>query len=147
MLRRGWSVLAVDAQAAAIQTLLARPELAELGARPDTRVSRFEDARWPETDLVNSSFALPLCPRAGFLEMWQRIHDGLRPGGRFCGQLYGDRDEWAGDPTNSHFTRAEADDLLRGYEVEMFREEETDSKTLRGKPKHWHIFHIVARKP
>ncbi|MFP6749819.1 MAG: methyltransferase domain-containing protein, partial [Alphaproteobacteria bacterium] len=147
MLRRGWSVLAIDAQASAIETLLARPELARLGAQPQTQVSRFEAARWPETDLVNSSFALPLCPKADFLEIWQRIHDGLRPHGRFCGQLYGDRDEWAGDPTNSHFTRAEVDHLLAGYEVEMFHEEETDSRTLRGKAKHWHIFHIVARKP
>jgi hypothetical protein len=28
----------------------------------------------------------------------------------------------------------------------MFEEEEADSTTPRGKPKHWHIFHIVARK-
>ena len=31
--------------------------------------------------------------------------------------------------------------------VEHFREEEDDSVTPRGTPKHWHIYHIVARKP
>ncbi|MBT6427651.1 MAG: class I SAM-dependent methyltransferase, partial [Rhodospirillaceae bacterium] len=147
MLRRGWSVLAVDAQASAIETLQARPELAEFGTKPETKVSRFEEARWPEMDLVNSSFALPLCPKTDFLAMWQRIHDSLRSGGRFSGHLYGERDQWAGDPTNSHFTQSEVEDLLLGYEVEMLREEETDSVTPRGTSKHWHIFHIIARKP
>jgi hypothetical protein len=31
--------------------------------------------------------------------------------------------------------------------VEFLREEEDDTVTPRGKAKHWHIFHIVARKP
>ena len=147
MLRRGWSVLAIDAQESAIEALLARPELAEFGVRPDTQVARFEDARWPTVDLVNSSFALPLCPKTAFMAMWQRIYDSLRVGGRFSGQLYGDRDQWFGDASNSHFTLREIHDLLRPYEVELFREEETDSVTPRGTAKHWHIYHIIARKP
>ncbi len=36
--------------------------------------------------------------------------------------------------------------LLDGFELELFEEEEADSVTPRGNPKHWHIFHIVARK-
>jgi hypothetical protein len=43
-------------------------------------------------------------------------------------------------------SREEALALLDGFEVEMFEEEEADSTTPRGTPKHWHIFHIVARK-
>ncbi|MBL6951380.1 MAG: class I SAM-dependent methyltransferase [Alphaproteobacteria bacterium] len=147
MLRRDWSVLAIDGQASAIETLLARPELIEFGVEPETQVARFEQARWPAADLVNSSFALPLCPKADFLAMWRHIYDSLRPGGRFSGQLYGDRDQWFGDTSNSHFTLREVQDLLRAYEVELFREEETDSVTPRGTAKHWHIYHIVARKP
>jgi trans-aconitate methyltransferase len=87
LLRRGWSVLAIDAQDSAIETLLARPELNQFGCRPRTEVSRFEAARWEMADLVNSSFALPLCPKADFLAMWKRIFDSLRPGGRFAGQV------------------------------------------------------------
>ena len=147
LLRRGWSVLAIDAQDSAIETLLARPELNQFGCRPRTEVSRFEAARWETADLVNSSFALPLCPKADFLAMWQRIFDSLRPGGRFAGQVYGVRDQWFGDPTNTHFTQSEIDDLLLPYEVELCRVEETDSVTPRGTAKHWHIYHIVARKP
>lgn len=147
MMRRGWSVLAIDAQNSAIETLLDRPELAEFGVLPETQAARFEQARWSAADLVNSSFALPLCPKADFMAMWQRIFDSLRPGGRFSGQLYGDRDQWFGDPSNTHFTLSEVQDLLQPYEVELFREEETDSVTPRGTAKHWHIYHVVARKP
>jgi tellurite methyltransferase len=45
------------------------------------------------------------------------------------------------------FTRAEAEALLAPLAVELFREEEEGGVTPRGSAKHWHIFHIVARKP
>jgi len=145
LLRRGWSVLAIDAEPAAIERLRRRPDLPP-DARLEARSERFEDAVWPAADLVNSSFALPLCPRDRFPGLWSRIVASLKPGGRFAGQLYGDRDGWAGRPGMTHVTREEAERLLADLEVELFEEEETDSVTPRGKPKHWHIFHIVARR-
>jgi SAM-dependent methyltransferase len=146
LLRRGWSVLAIDAEPDAVAGLQARPDLPP-GAKLKTQVARFEDAEWPETDLVNASFALPLCPPDAFPRLWRRIVASLRPGGRFAGQLYGDRDSWVGRPGMSFFTRAEAEALLAPLTIEMFREEESDGVTPRGAAKHWHIFHIVARKP
>lgn len=47
----------------------------------------------------------------------------------------------------THHTRAEAEKLLAPLVVERFYEEERDGTTVSGAPKHWHIFHIVARKP
>jgi hypothetical protein len=44
-------------------------------------------------------------------------------------------------------TRDEAMAMLAGLELEMFEEEEADGITPRGNAKHWHIFHIVARRP
>jgi hypothetical protein len=44
-------------------------------------------------------------------------------------------------------TRERAEELLRGLEVVELREEDADSHTADGSPKHWHIFHILARKP
>ena len=146
LLRRGWRVLAIDAEPDAIAGLRARPDLPP-DAWLETRVARFEDATWPETDLVNSSFALPLCPPEAFPGLWQRIVASLRPGGRFAGQLYGDRDSWAGRPGMTFFTRGQAEALLAPLAVELFGEEEDDGVTPRGSAKHWHIFHIVARKP
>jgi hypothetical protein len=36
---------------------------------------------------------------------------------------------------------------MEPLEVELFEEEESDSITPCGEPKHWHIFHVVARRP
>lgn len=145
LLRRGWSVMAVDAEQSAIDALKARKDLPEAAAL-STIVERFESARWGKTHLVNSSFALPLCPPDTFPGLWQRIKDSLHPGGRVSCQLYGDRDGWAGDPTITFLTRSDLDALLADLTIEHFREEEDDSTTPRGTPKHWHIFHVVARK-
>jgi len=145
LLRRGWQVVAIDAEADAIARLQARPDL-PAAARLVTEVARFEAARWASCDLVNASFALPLCPPAAFPALWHRIVGSLLPGGRFAGQLYGERDGWAGNPGITHMTRAAAERLLAGLAVELFEEDETDAVTPRGKPKHWHIFHIVARR-
>jgi SAM-dependent methyltransferase len=145
LLRRGWSVLAIDEEPEAIAASRARLDPSP-DSRLETRLARFEETDWPAADLVNSSFALPLCPPSRFPVLWHRIRDSLRPGGRFSGQLFGDRDGWMGDPGMTHMTRREAYSLLAGLEVEMFREEEEDAVTPRGRPKHWHVFHIVARK-
>ena len=44
-------------------------------------------------------------------------------------------------------TRANVDELLSVLDIEFLEVEEDDSMTPRGTPKHWHIFHIVAKKP
>ena len=97
LLLRGWSVLAIDAEGAAIERLQSRADLPK-EARFSCLCQRFEEATWPVADLVNASFSLPLCPPDRFPELWHRVVASLRRGGRFSGQLYGDRDEWAGRP-------------------------------------------------
>jgi len=145
MLRRGWRVLAIDAEPDAIEALEARPDLPP-GVDLTGMVARFEDATWPACDLVNSSFALPLCAPSEFKRVWRRIESSLRPGGRFSGQLYGNRDSWAGRDGMTFHTRADVERLLADFEIERLEEEEDDSTTPRGEAKHWHVFHIVARR-
>ena len=72
--------------------------------------------------------------------------EALPAGGRFSGHWYGPRDSWAGRSGMTFVSRDEALALLDGFELEMFEEEEADGTTPRGNAKHWHIFHIVARK-
>ncbi|MGO8918054.1 MAG: methyltransferase domain-containing protein [Stellaceae bacterium] len=145
LLRRGWPVIAVDAEPAAIERLTRRPDLPP-GAALETRCQRFEDADWPAVDLVNASFSLPLCPPARFPAVWARIARSLKPGGRFSGQLFGERDGWRGESDITFHSRAAIDHLLAGFAVELLEEEESAGVTPYGKPKHWHLFHIVARK-
>ena len=145
MLRRGWRVVAVDAEPEALKRLQARPLPAGSDLTPI--VGRFEDVPMPlGVKLVNSSFAMPLCEPDDFRRLWQRIREALPAGGRFSGQWYGPRDSWVGRPGMTFLGRDEALALLDDFDLEMFEEEEDDGVTPRGNAKHWHIFHIVARK-
>jgi tellurite methyltransferase len=145
ILRRGWRVVAVDAEPEALRQLAARnlPN----GERITPIAARFENVPLPiGVRLVNSSFALPLCAPEQFHALWTRIREALPVGGRFSGQWYGTGDSWMGRPGMTFLERDAALGLLEGFDLEMFEEEEADGITPRGKAKHWHIFHIVARK-
>lgn len=145
LLRRGWQVLGIDAQEEAIARLLSRRDLNS--ERLETRVSRFEDLTLPESvDLINASFSLPFCPPEYFPNLWQKIVNSLRSGGRFSGQLFGDRDTWAVYTSMNHHTLDQVKGLLQPFELEIFEEEDHPGKTALGEQKHWHIFQIVARK-
>lgn len=144
LLERGWQVLAVDAEAEALSTLRERtPTL--LQKRLETRQARFETLEIPPCDLVNSSFALPFCEPARFPLLWTRITAAVRPGGLFCGQLFGERDSWASKGVTV-VDVARLQQLLRGWDVLLQREEEEDGHTAVGRPKHWHIHHLVLRR-
>ena len=150
LLRRGWTVLAIDSEAAALDRLKARPDLPR-DAKLSVLCGKFEEAAWPPPDwppldLVNASFALPICPPTLFPALWQKIVAALAPDGRFAGQLYGKQDSWAGKRDMTFHDRAELSELLQDFAVERLDEEESDTVTPRGEAKHWHIFHIVARK-
>lgn len=144
LLRRGWSVLAIDSEPSAIAGLTARTDLP--AGRLETRVARFEDASWPAADLVNASFALFLTDADAFEPLWRKIVGSLKPGGRFAGQLLGDRDSWAMRRRVVVHDSASLDRLLAGVTVEMHEIEETDGMTPRGEAKHWHIHHLVFRR-
>jgi SAM-dependent methyltransferase len=145
LLRRGWRVLAIDTEPEALARLKARPNL-PAGAVLETRNARFEETDWPQANLVNASFALPLVAPESFPTLWQKVARSLKPGGRFSGQLLGERDGWRGEKAITFLSRDAALRLIEGFEVELFEEEESDGTTPYGKQKHWHLFHVVARK-
>jgi tellurite methyltransferase len=144
LLRRGWRVFAIDAEPEAIRRLERR---AESMPALETLVAPFDEAEWPEADLVNAGFSLPFCPPSRFAGVWTRIVASIRPGGRFSGQLFGDRDQWVGERNLTFHSRAQALALLSGLELERFDEEDEDGKMATGEPKHWHVFHVIARRP
>ncbi|MFQ3627857.1 MAG: class I SAM-dependent methyltransferase [Cyanobacteriota bacterium] len=157
LVRRGWRVLAIDGEPEAIARLQARPEIQAASALAlrsniaqallETRVQRFEELTLPaNVDLINASFCLPFCPPTQFPALWNRLTHALRPGGRMCGQLFGDRDSWAAYDHMTHHTRAQAEALLQPFTIEMLEEEAHPGKTAMGEDKFWHIFHWVIRK-
>jgi SAM-dependent methyltransferase len=145
ILRRGWKIVAIDAEAEALRQLANRNLSDADRITPIT--ARLEEIPLPVgVQLVNSSFAMPLCEPEKFHALWERIVEGLPSGGRFSGQWYGVRDSWNERPGITFLEREAAQGMLGAFDIEMFDEEEADSVTPRGNPKHWHIFHIVARK-
>jgi tellurite methyltransferase len=144
-LRQGWRVVATDNHPDAFPLLWSRvPEA--LKARLTTVEVDFAEMQVPDCDLVNASFALPFCCPEDFPELWSRIVAAIRRGGRFAGQFFGDRDTWASLPGRTHQTRDEVLKLLEGFEIEMINEEEKDDPPDLRSPKHWHMFHVVAKK-
>lgn len=146
LLRRGWRVTAIDNNAEGLDRLRRRNDLVNVD-RLATRLEDFESLQLPPADLVNASFSIPFCPPEHFERLWAQVVGTLPPGGRFAGQLFGDKDDWAGMPDRTLHTPAQVSDLLREFEIEHWQEENRDSVVdPTAHPKRWHVFHLVARK-
>lgn len=72
----------------------------------------FAETQGPDCDMVKASFALPFCDPVDFPGLWSRIVTAIRPGGRFAGQFFGDRDSWASFPGRTHHS---PDEVARKY--------------------------------
>jgi len=148
LLERGWRVLAIDAEAEAIarlnDSLASQPELRD---RLSVQVCPFAEIDWPPSArLVNASFSLPFCPPDGFADLWRSIAGVLADGGWFCGQFFGDRDEWARHPNITSQRREDVLALLADFAIAELNEEEYDGTTATNTAKHWHIFHAIAHR-
>lgn len=112
-------------------------------------VAQYDQFDFPEHtyDLVTAMFALPFNPPDTFNMVFARIVRSLRPGGIFCGQFFGVNDEWNVPNGRMTFHTKEAiHSLLIDMKVIKIKEEEKDGQTANGTPKHWHVFHVIARK-
>jgi SAM-dependent methyltransferase len=155
-----WSLMATDGSAHGLDILLesltpaehrrlyvAQSLLEELPRRyPTAILHSVKELRAAQVDLVNASFVLPFCPPRHLPALWRWIVARIRPGGRFAGQFFGDRDTWAHVRKTTGIPRTRLDRMFKDFVFEELREEEKDDVTTMGEPKHWHVYHIVARK-
>lgn len=149
MLRHGLRVTAVDQSDEAIARTRRQAQELGLDARLTTVVEPFERIELTPADLINAAYSLPFCALDAFESLWARIIDSLRPGGIFAGQLFGVNDQWATEPghhANIFLSRAQVDELTAGLERLHFNEFEGDGTTATGKPRYWHLYHMVLRK-
>ena len=145
LLGQGFQVTAVDAEPRSVALLAALHD-----AHLRTVRSSFEgfDFTVATYDLISAQFSLPFTPKDRFAGMFARLKAALAPGGIFAGQLFGMHDQWnTPDNTMTFHTHAEAESLLSDLETIELTEEDADGHTADGSPKHWHVFHILARKP
>ena len=146
LLKRGWRVVAIEPCQDGIDRLLARIDR-DQAERLEVRVATIEQADLPRAQLVNASYCIPFFDPDRFDEVWARMVSAIAPGGRFAGQFFGDRDDWALIRGRNHHTRVQVDCLLSDLEVEHLEEVEKDEQDVFGNPKHSHAFHVVARRP
>jgi tellurite methyltransferase len=145
ILRRGWKVLAMDKETDAIARLVQRTDLNPTHLQ--TQVACLDSFGFPEqVDLVNASFCLQFCPVEQFPTFWKKVVNALVSGGRFSGQLIGNRDSWNQYSNMSCYSLEQVKDFFKDFEFDLFEEEEHPGKTALEEEKHWHIFQIVARK-
>jgi SAM-dependent methyltransferase len=144
LLARGWRVTAVDAEPAAI-AIVSDIKSDKLRVVQ----SRFEDFEFGEEvyDLVSAQFSLPFTPRAELAGVVTRMKESIKPGGYFAGQFFGTHDEWNKPGSEVNFlTRDRVDELLAGMSLVEVIEDDKEGGTATGANKHWHVFHVIARK-
>lgn len=143
---KGWTVTAIDGHEMALEIVQSRLSEKERG-RVETRQSMLEDALIEPGmyDLVVASYSLFFVEdKARLAELWNRIQVGLKPGGIFLFELLGLRDDWA-DRLLTH-SADELSGLLKDWEVIHLEEAEQDGHTSQGMTKHWHVYHVIAKK-
>jgi SAM-dependent methyltransferase len=147
LLKNGWRVLAMDAEEQAIRILLNRAADAKLTGL-ETMVATFAEMVLPDNiDLINANYSLPFCHPQDFSQCWGNIVDHLALGGRFSGNFFGERDAWADNPEYTFLTEAQVRALFKDrFEIEYFQIDEGNLPTAAGTMKHWHVFHVIAKK-
>ena len=94
LLRRGWTVVAVDGSSAGIARLRQSVSPADL-PRLTTLVAPFTEMSLPPADLVYAGLSLPFCDPRDFDAVWDTVASAVRPGGHFVGHFFGPHDTWA----------------------------------------------------
>lgn len=145
LINSGWKVCAVDATADGFENIrssIPQEKLINLELRQEF----FEHLTIPKTDLVCSSFSIPFCRPESFDMFWSKIIASIKSGGRFAGNLFGDKDEWSDTKDMTFKTKEQVFDLFRGFQIEYFNEIYADGPTAVNTTKRWHIFEVVAKK-
>ena len=90
LLRRGWRVLAIDAEREAVERLRARNDLDSWRRCSPSRPGLARSRRRNGGGRIWSARAsrVPFCPPDQLPALWERIPSSLRRGGRFSGQLF-----------------------------------------------------------
>ncbi len=145
LLRRGWTVHAVDTNRVGLE-LLRDGVPGDAQARLYTHRQPLQDFDFPRCDLVWSSWALPYCPVERWPAFWQALRASLQPGGRVAGDLFGPSHAWAGEPGLFIISQADLRLALHGLDLEAF-DIEDGFRPSAGQMTRWHAFGVSARQP
>ena len=128
------------------------PQFRELdtpeGARLTYVESSFEQYQFEPNyfDLLSSQYALPFTGQTEFPRIWRDALASLKKNGIFCGQLFGERDEWSHTGSILIHSKEEILTLAGNSQILFLEEVERDSPTAGGTLKHWHYFDLILKK-
>lgn len=145
LITRGWTVCAIDSTPDGFENIMSKLP-AELAGNAVCVESSFEDAYIPPADLIYSSFSVPFCRPEHFDSFWEKIVRAIKPGGRFSGNFFGEKDEWAYMTDATFITKERFYELFEGFEIEHFREQYSQGPSVLVPTKLWHLFDVVAKK-
>lgn len=147
LLRRGWTVHAVDADEGGIK-MLQEVVPTDLKHRLVTHVSRFENFQFPRCNLVWAGYSWPFCAQTEWPDLWRRICAALLAGGRVAGDLFGKKHAFAVEADVMTIEESALRELISnsGLMIEAF-DVEDGVRPSGGGITRWHAFGIAARKP
>ena len=145
LLNAGWRVLAIDPAPAAAEVLRSQVPDAALD-RLAIATAPGESVELPSFDLLYAGYSLPFVDPSKFGAFWEGVRSRLRPGGFLVVNFFGVRDSWAGRDGMSFLELDAVQRLIDGLDVLAVDEEDQDGDSFLG-PKHWHVFHVTARRP
>jgi SAM-dependent methyltransferase len=145
LLERGWRVLAIDADDGVEDRVRSTIGDVAEGAPVEIWKRPFETLTGlPEADFIYAGFALPFCDASHFPYLWADIREALQPGAVFAGEFFGPDDDWFGRPGMNFHDSVGVLRMLADLEIVQVVEDNRDGLSFEG-PKHWHVFHVVAR--
>jgi SAM-dependent methyltransferase len=145
LLARGWNVFALDAEPTS-RRLLEERTPANVPDRLVIATDPFDTAVLPPADLVYAQFSLPFAG-LDFNPSVRNVLAAVKAGGAFVGQLFGANDNWAQDPHVTSVDRAWIERTFEEFaELEIDEREHNGPYGGEGSTKHWHFFHIRARR-
>lgn len=114
----------------------------------------FSSFTYPSASLVVADASLFFCPENEFDSVWENITNSLECNGVFCGSFLGPKDTMASQDYDKEafwadvlvLTESKVKEKLQGYEILKWTEHDLSGEASQGKPHHWHIFSVVAKK-
>jgi len=146
MLERGFDVLAIDKNAYSLKDILISKNKNAKTKLLFKNYSFESITHLPSVHLINASFSLPFCKPNHFKNFWRIIHNSINFNGFFCGHFFGLNDTWSTNTNMTFCSLQEVKKIFIDYDLLYFEETSKEGKTLSGKKKHWHVFHVVAKK-
>lgn len=146
MLNEGLEVLAIDKESDSLLHIQKSIKTEHI-PKVTFKNTSFESLKeLPSVDLVNATFSLPFCHPDKFENLWAVILKSINTKGYFCGHFFGVKDSWSSNNEMIFHDENAIKSLFEGFELLYFKETTKEGKTLSGKEKFWHVFHVVAQK-